>query len=95
MNEDDDAKARLHQAIQGLLDEGELALTWVLTIDVAAPDDIRYLAHRAGGGINGQDNPMAWHALGMLQASAKLAEQELLDATYAVDPDIDDLEDDD
>jgi hypothetical protein len=78
---DDDAKRKVHEAIGALLDDGEFAMSWVLTIDVAGPDDIRYLAHRAGGGADGTDSPMAWAALGMLRASAALAEEQVLSQT--------------
>lgn len=81
MNEAD-AKRRVHAAITALLDDGELAISWVLTIDVAGPNGIRYLAHRAGGGADGSDNPMAWTALGMLRASVGMAEQQLLSMTH-------------
>jgi hypothetical protein len=81
----DDAKRRLHEAIGAVLDEGEIAVSWCLTIDVAGPDDIRYLAHRAGGGIDGQDNPMAWTALGMLRASVQCAEEQLSQMTVDLD----------
>lgn len=85
----DDAKRRVHEAIGGLLDDGEIAVSWVLTIDVAGPDNVRYLAHRAGGGADGDDNPMAWTALGMLRASAGVAEAQLLDMTVDIDEDED------
>lgn len=75
---DDEAQRRVHEAIGDLLDEGELAICWVLTIDVAGPDERRYLAHRAGGGVDGADYPMAWAALGMLKASARLAEDQVV-----------------
>lgn len=78
---DVDTKRVLHEAIQGHLEPGELAISWVLTVDVAGPDNTRYLAHRAGGGADGHDNPMAWTALGMLQASATVAEAQLLNMT--------------
>lgn len=84
------AKARVHDAIGGLLDEGELALNWVLTIDVAGPDETRYLAHRAGGGIDGTDNPMVWAAIGMLRAGLVTAEAQLLDVTADDDASDDD-----
>lgn len=84
-----EAKRRVHEAIGGLLDDGEIAISWVLTVDVAGPNDVRYLAHRAGGGIDGADNPMAWTALGMLRASAGVAEQQLLGMTYDADGDED------
>lgn len=80
-----DGHALVHDAIHHLLDEGELPICWVLTIDVAGPDDTRYLAHRAGGGADGNDRPMAWAVLGMLRASAALAEQQLLDCTIGED----------
>jgi hypothetical protein len=57
---------------------------------VAGPDDTRYLAHRAGGGHDGHSNPMAWAALGMLRASMKVAEQQLLDITEDADDEDDD-----
>lgn len=85
MAEDAPAKRALHEAIQGYLDEGELAISWCLTVDVAGPDGERYLAHRAGGGADGMDNPMAWTALGMLRASASVAEEQLLAATTDTD----------
>lgn len=82
---EEDAKQRVHKAIQGLLDEGEIAICWVVTVDVAGPDEVRYLAHRAGGGVDGDDNPMAWTALGMLQASVGVAKHQLLDMTVDED----------
>lgn len=92
----DEAKQRVHEAIQDWLDDDEIAICWVLTIDVAGPAETRYLAHRAGGGIDGDDNPMAWTALGMLQASARLAEEQVLDMTVTVsDSDSDSDEDTD
>lgn len=81
------ARQRVHEAIGDLLEEGELAVSWCLTIDVAGPENTRYLAHRAGGGADGQDAPMAWTALGMLRASMKVAEQQLRDATADTEED--------
>lgn len=85
---DNDARRAVHEAIGGLLDEGEIAISWCLTIDVAGPENVRYLAHRAGGGADGHDAPMAWTALGMLRASVGVAEAQLLNCT-------EDAEDDD
>jgi hypothetical protein len=81
----DEARRHVHEAISGLLDEGEIAIAWTLTIDVAGPDDTRYLAHRAGGGFDGADGPMAWTALGMLRASVRLAEDQLAAMTEDAD----------
>lgn len=88
-DEYDIARAAVHEAIGGLLDDGEIAICWTLTIDVAGPDDVRYLAHRAGGGTDGGDAPMAWTALGMLRSSMKLAEAQLYDQTRDADDDQD------
>ncbi len=83
----DDAARAVHDALKKYLDDGEIAISWCLTIDVAGPDDVRYLAHRSGGGVDGTDGPMAWAALGMLRASMKLAERQL--AAMSVDPEDD------
>lgn len=93
MTEDErqDVYSRVHEAISLLLEDGEIAIHWTLTIDVAGPDNVRYLAHRAGGGHDGTDGPMAWTALGMLRASVGVAEQQLLDSTRDT---IDDEDDD-
>lgn len=72
------------------MDEGELAISWCLTIDIAGPDGLRYLLHRAGGGADGTDNPQAWTALGMLQASVDLARDQLLEMSS--DPEDEDPE---
>lgn len=89
MSDHDDAQQRVHDAIQGWLDDGEIAISWCLTIDVAGSDGMRYLAHRAGGGADGQDNPMAWTALGMLKASVLLAEDQVRCFTVDTDDDPD------
>jgi hypothetical protein len=77
----------VHDAIGGLLADGEIAIAWTLTIDVAGPDSMRYLAHRAGGGIDGGDAPMMWTALGMLRASAQVAEAQLAEGTVDAEDD--------
>lgn len=82
-----EAQAKVHEAIGGLLDDGEFVMAWTLTIDVAGPDERRYLAHRAGGGADGTDSPMVWTALGMLRSSVQVAEDQLRGCT-------DDAEDD-
>ena len=82
---DDEAQQRVHDAIGALLDDGEIAISWTLTIDVAGPDSVRYLAHRAGGGADGTDRPMIWTALGMLRASVQCAEDQLRDSTVNLD----------
>jgi hypothetical protein len=79
------AQANVHAAIGGLLADDEFAMGWTLTIDVAGPEGRRYLAHRAGGGADGTESPMAWTALGMLRASAACAEAQLLSTTRDAD----------
>ena len=71
------AQRAVHKALAEYLDEGEIAISWVLTIDVAGPDQVRYLAHRSGGGADGTDSPEAWTALGMLQTSTDMARDQL------------------
>lgn len=88
---DEDARRAVHEALKGYLDEGEIPISWCLVIDIAGPDEVRYLAHRAGGGHDGNDLPMAWHALGMLQAGIDLARDQL--RAMVADPD--DPDDDD
>lgn len=90
MAEPEQAQREVHAGLQRFLDDGEIAVCWVLTIDVAGPDGKRYLAHRAGGGVDGTDNPMAWTALGMLTASADLARQQLADSSWPADDEEDD-----
>jgi hypothetical protein len=85
-----DAQRAVHEAIGDLLEDGEIAVCWTLTIDVAGSDNTRYLAHRAGGGADGTDNPMAWTALGMLRASMKVAESQVHELTFDTNPDDDD-----
>jgi hypothetical protein len=83
----DEAQARVHEAIGGLLEEGEIAVSWSLTIDVAGPDDTRYLAHRSGGGLDGCDSPLVWHVLGMQAAAVRVTEDQLSDCTIDADGD--------
>jgi hypothetical protein len=80
-----EAAKAVHQALTDSLDEGEIAISWVVTIDVAGPKDVRYLAHRAGGGADGTDAPMTWQALGMLEASAQLAGDQVRACTFDAD----------
>lgn len=80
-----DARQRVHEAVTGLLDDGEIAIAWCLTIDVAGLGDVRYLAHRAGGGHDGSESPTVWAALGMIRAGLLVAEQQLIDVTEDAD----------
>lgn len=90
---DEDAHRKVHEAIGALLEDDEFAMSWCLTIDVAGPDNTRYLAHRAGGGADGTDGPMVWTALGMLESSVQVARDQLRDCTAdTIDPEDEDDE---
>ena len=78
---DEQAQRDVHQALGSYLDEGEIAIAWCLTIDVAGQDGTRYVAHLAGGGVDGTESPMAWTALGMLTCSADVARSQLAEST--------------
>ncbi len=80
-----EAQQAAHEAISGLLKEGEIAVGWTLTVDVAGQDNVRYLAHRAGGGVDGSQRPMTWTAMGMLQASLDAARDQLRESTTDAD----------
>jgi hypothetical protein len=80
----------VNDALAGYLDEGEIAIGWCVTIDVAGPDGARYLAHRAGGGIDGSERPTMWAVLGMLRANVVTTEQEIAERTQDVDDEPDD-----
>lgn len=85
MSDVEQAQLDVHSALSSYLDEGEICVGWTLTMDVVGPDDTRYLAHRAGGGVDGTDTPTMWTALGMLQASADSAATQLRECTVDCD----------
>lgn len=83
-------KTHLHDTISDLLDEGEIAIGWIVIVDVAGPDGARYLSHRDGGGVDGTDPPTPWNAVGMLQAASAVSADKMLTVTYnEQDPDED------
>jgi hypothetical protein len=77
----DEARRAIHTAISEHLDEGEICVGWCIVLDVVAPDEVRYLQHRAGGGVDGSEPPTVWAARGMLQTSADVAADQLRDST--------------
>lgn len=85
----DEARREVHQALAGLLEEGEMVCAWTVQIDVMGPEGHRYLAHRAGGGVDGTETPTVWTALGMIEASRAVAAEQLLECSE------DDVEDED
>jgi hypothetical protein len=77
-----DLQQVVHGAIQADLADGEIALAWILVVDTVDARGNRRLAHRAGGGMDGSDRPVAWTALGMMRAAAALAEEQVVDNSY-------------
>lgn len=81
------AQREVHAALQHFLGDNEVPIAWTLTIDVAGMGGGRYLAHRAGGGLDGQEAPMTWVALGMRQAAADDARDQMRGITVDADSD--------
>lgn len=79
--------AIVHEALGAYLRPDEIAVGWMVVIDVAGPEGVRYLAHRGGGGADGSESPTAWAALGMLRASMQSAEDQLRSWTVDVEDD--------
>lgn len=77
----------VHEAAKGYASEGEIVVNWVMTLEIARPDGGTYLAHRSGGGIDGDENPSIWAALGMLEASVDLARCQLRECSDDADDD--------
>lgn len=88
----DEARSVVQGAICLLLEGDEIPIAWTLTIDVAGQNGTRYLAHRAGGGIDGNESPTVWAALGMLKASIIQTEEQLRDCGEYVEDEEDDVE---
>lgn len=86
MTDPSDPREAVHEAISQFLADGEIAVSWALTIDVAGPDGRRYLAHRHGGGHDGRTLPLVWTVIGLLRAALVSAEQEVAACTRDPDP---------
>lgn len=69
MSRSDDADRAVHSALSGYLDEGEMLVCWVVSCEVVGPNGVHYLAHRAGAGYDGTEDPTVWNAVGMLEAA--------------------------
>lgn len=81
----EDTTAQVNDAVAGYLDDGEIAVCWILTMEVVGPDRRRYLAHRAGGGHDGSETPTVWAALGMAESFTDDARRQL--RTFSADGD--------
>jgi hypothetical protein len=93
----DDATREVHEAIKGLLDDGEIPIKWTLVIDVVGSEDTRYLAHHSGGGHDGTDAPTVWDVLGMAESFLISTREEARDCTHRLedvdDEDIEEIDD--
>lgn len=87
MSDDRSPEQVVHESLGTMLDDGEIVLRWHVTIDVAGPEGVRYLAHRAGGGHDGSDKPTIWEVTGMLQSSLDVARRQLDETTEDVEDD--------
>lgn len=69
----------LHEAIEATLDPNEIAIQWIISVEVAGENSARYLVTRGGGGHDGSDEPMSWTVLGLLEASAAIVREHIVD----------------
>jgi len=72
-----EARAALNEAVGGIVEDGEIAVGWILTVEVAGQDGTRYLAHRAGGGHDGSSVPTVWASIGMAESFLDDARRQL------------------
>lgn len=75
-----EAQRIAQEALGAFLDEGEIITGWIVSMEVVGPNG-RYLAHRAGGGADGTEEPKTWIILGMLDAGRIEAEDALRAST--------------
>lgn len=87
--ESDDPKQPIQEAINGLLEEGEVSRGWLLIVDVALADRDR-LVIEAGAGLDGTGPMTIWQTLGLAHAAVTSAEDQL--RASGVDDDEDDAE---
>ena len=80
--------AVIQEAVNGLLDEGEVTRGWLLIADVALADRDRLIIE-AGSGLDG-DGPMTiWQTLGLAHAAVTTAEDQLRASDQAEEDDDD------
>ena len=82
MTASNSSRKDLHDAINAQIANDEMAVSWVVVIDVIGPNNTRYLSHRAGGGADGLEAPPPWTVLGMGQAISGIANDQMLTVTY-------------
>lgn len=77
----------VHDALTAAFGPDEVVVGWVMVVEVAGPNGVRYLAHRAGGGHDGLEPPTAWTVLGMLESGVDSARDQLREMTVDVHDD--------
>lgn len=64
-----DPRPAVHEALHSFLKQDEILVGWTVILEVAnVTSQVRYLAHRSGGGANGTDDVMVWTEIGMLES---------------------------
>lgn len=76
------AREQVHRALTGFLADGDLLINWTVTMEVEG-QRVRYIEHRAGGGIDGTDAPYIWTIIGLLEAALASAHDQLADLRTA------------
>lgn len=77
MPDGESARRLVHAGACDYAEDGEVVVGWCIVVEVARPDGGRGLLHRAGGGLEGAEAPVAWTAAGMLMASSDLARAQM------------------
>jgi len=67
----DEAQRAVQAACMKYLTEGETVVRWALTIEVEREDGVPFLAHRAGGGEDGTDEPAPWHVRALSESMSE------------------------
>lgn len=86
----DAARRTVHSALQEMVEEDEVIVGWGIVIDVVTIEGERYLAHRNGGGHEGDEPPTLWALAGMHESALDLARNQLSEGTFDATDDEDD-----
>jgi hypothetical protein len=84
----------VHEAVKEFCADGELITYWTLTAEVVMPDGGKYLMHRHGGGLDGEDKTTVWHVAGMVRAAMLDIESQLDHMSTMIEDDDDDPDED-
>lgn len=88
------ANNHVHAALRHFCDDDtDLIVAWTVTAEIVRSDGNKYLMHRHGGGIDGDDRGTVWHVAGMIRAAQLDVEDQL--QRMSVELDDDEEEDDD